>query len=334
MIVLPVPSSGATRARAPGQGVSMARSSPNDTRYPFPAMIAGALGGLAVGAAAAVLAPVAVAATAAGLVGALIAGSLKFADQWEKAVVLRMGRYRGLRGPGMFFVVPIVDRVSYHIDQRIRTTDFAAESCLTKDTVPVNVDAIAFWIVYDAERAALEVQNYETAVILAAQTALRDAIGKHDLAELIQSRKELGRILQETLDRKMHDWGIQVQSVEIRDVIIPKALEDAMSRQAQAERERQARIILGTAETEIAAKFVEAAANYSDHPVALNLRAMNMLYESIVKRGSLMVVPSGLADSLNVPNLLGLAGAAGIKPPEVEQADAASQPPNQSGDAT
>jgi regulator of protease activity HflC (stomatin/prohibitin superfamily) len=218
----------------------------------------------------------------------------------------------------MFFVVPIIDRVSYHIDQRIRTTDFGAESCLTKDTVPVNVDAIAFWIVYDAERAALEVQQYQLAVVLAAQTALRDAIGKHDLAELIQSRKELGRGLQETLDRKMHDWGIQVQSVEIRDVIIPKALEEAMSRQAQAERERQARIILGTAETQIASKFVEADESNAENPVAMNLRAMNMLYESIVKRGSLMVVPSGLADSINLPGLMGLAGAAGLKPPEDE----------------
>ncbi len=192
---------------------------------------------------------------------------------------------------------------------------------VSEDTVPVNVDAIAFWLVYDAERAALEVQQYEQAVVLAAQTALRDAIGKHDLAELIQSRKELGEGLQRILDAKMHDWGIQVQSVEIRDVIIPKALEEAMSRQAQAERERQARIILGTAETEIAGKFVEAAERYRDHPVALNLRAMNMLYESIVKRGSLMVVPSGLADSLNVPGIMGLTGAAGIKAPGGEEGE-------------
>jgi regulator of protease activity HflC (stomatin/prohibitin superfamily) len=253
------------------------------------------------------------------LVAATVGSSIKYADQWEKAVVLRLGKYRGLRGPGPFFVIPVLDRVTYHIDQRIRTTDFGAESCLTKDTVPVNVDAIAFWIVYDAERAALEVQRYHQAVVLAAQTALRDAIGKHDLAELIQSRRELGRHLQQVLDQKMHDWGIQVQSVEIRDVIIPKALEEAMSRQAQAERERQARIILGTAETQIADKFVEAAKSYSENPVALNLRAMNMLYESIVKRGSLMVVPSGLADSLNLPNVLGMTGAAGGKltpPPE------------------
>ena len=294
--------------------IRMAYSSPNDTRYPLPAVIAGVVAGVVV-AGGLLLTPIAalggwVVPTIAGLIGVTVGSSIKFADQWEKAVVLRLGKYRGLRGPGLFFVIPIVDRIPYHIDQRIRTTDFGAESCLTKDTVPVNVDAIAFWIVYDAERAALEVQHYYQAVVLAAQTALRDAIGKHDLAELIQSRKELGHNLQQTLDKKMHDWGIQVQSVEIRDVIIPKALEEAMSRQAQAERERQARILLATAETQIAHKFVEAAKSYSGNPVALNLRAMNMLYESIVKRGSLMVVPSGLADSLNVPNLMGLTGAA------------------------
>jgi regulator of protease activity HflC (stomatin/prohibitin superfamily) len=290
-----------------------AGSSPNDTRYPLPALAAGVLGaGVVLGGLTLVGLSLPIAGVAAAVAGLLLGTSIKYADQWEKAVVLRLGRYRGLRGPGVFMVLPIVDRVGYHIDQRIRTTAFGAESCLTRDTVPVDVDAIAFWVVYDAERAALEVQDYEQAVILAAQTALRDAIGKHDLAELIQSRKELGRGLQEALDRKMHDWGIQVQSVEIRDVVIPEALEEAMSRQAQAERERQARIILGTAETEIASKFVEAAARYAENPVALNLRAMNMLYESIVKRGSLMVVPSGLADSLNLPGIMGLAGAAGL----------------------
>ncbi len=206
--------------------------------------------------------------------------------------------------------MPIIDRVAYTIDQRIRTTAFGAESCLTRDTVPVNVDAIAFWIVRAAERAALEVEDYNEAVILSAQTALRDAIGKHDLAELIQSMVELGHGLKGALEQKMMNWGIQVQSVEIRDVIIPAPLEDVMSRQAQAERERQARIILGTAETEIAHKFVEAADAYRDHPAALNLRAMNMLYERIVKRGSLMVVPSGLADSLNAPSFKARRGPA------------------------
>ncbi len=290
---------------------------PNDTRYSMAAVVAGFI--VAAGAAGGlVLAglPMQMAVPAGIVLGLFVAASIKYTDQWERAVLLRLGRYRGLRGPGYFAVVPIIDRVSYHIDQRIRTTAFGAESCLTRDTVPVNVDAIAFWIVRDAERAALEVQDYDEAVILSAQTALRDAIGKHDLAELIQSRVELGHGLKVALEEKMATWGIQVQSVEIRDVIIPPSLEDAMSRQAQAERERQARIILGTAETEIAHKFVEAAEMYRDHPAAMSLRAMNMLYESIVKRGSLMVVPSGLADSLNVPSLMGAMGATNLLPHE------------------
>ncbi len=293
----------------------MIRHTPNDTRYSFAALAAGLAGGAGV-AGGLFLAglPIPVVAAAGLGIAMLLAASIKYTDQWEKAVLMRLGRYRGLRGPGYFTVIPIVDRVAYTIDQRIRTTAFGAESCLTRDTVPVNVDAIAFWIVRDAERAALEVQDYDEAVILSAQTALRDAIGKHDLAELIQSRVELGHGLRQALEQKMANWGIQVQSVEIRDVIIPAALEDAMSRQAQAERERQARIILGTAETEIAHKFVEAADAYRNHPAALNLRAMNMLYESIAKRGSLMVVPSGLADSLNMPALMGMMGASGLVP--------------------
>ena len=293
----------------------MTRHSPNDTRYSAAALVAGLVGGAGLaGALFLAGAPFPLVVVAGVAVWMLLAASIKYTDQWEKAVLMRLGRYRGLRGPGYFGIVPILDRVAYVIDQRIRTTAFGAESCLTRDTVPVNVDAIAFWIVRDAERAALEVQDYDEAVILSAQTALRDAIGKHDLAELIQSRVELGHGLKVALENKMKNWGIQVQSVEIRDVIIPAALEDAMSRQAQAERERQARIILGTAETEIAHKFVEAADAYRDHPAAMNLRAMNMLYESIVKRGSLMVVPSGLADSLNVPSLMGVMGAAGLVP--------------------
>jgi len=292
---------------------------PNDTRYSFAALTAGlvAAGGLAGGLFLAGIAPP-LAAAAGLVVGVFFAASIKYTDQWEKAVLLRLGRYRGLRGPGYFAIIPILDRVAYTIDQRIRTTAFGAESCLTRDTVPVNVDAIAFWVVRDAERAALEVQDYDEAVILSAQTALRDAIGKHDLAEQIQSRVELGHGLKIALEQKMANWGITVLSVEIRDVIIPAALEDAMSRQAQAERERQARIILGTAETEIAHKFVEAAEAYRDHPIAMNLRAMNMLYESIVKRGSLMVVPSGLADSLNVPSIMGAMGGSGLLPKELE----------------
>ncbi|MEX1184177.1 MAG: slipin family protein [Gemmatimonadota bacterium] len=317
----------ARRSSRVGASLIPLSSSPDDTRFPVPALAAGLLGagalggGLLLAGLAGLAAPFA--AIADGVAGLLVGPSFKFTDQWEKAVVLRLGRYRGLRGPGFLVVLPVIDRIGYHIDQRIRTTAFGAESCLTKDTVPVDVDAIAFWVVYDAERAALEVQDYGQAVMLAAQTALRDAIGKHDLAELIQSRRELGRGLQEALDRKMHDWGIQVQSVEIRDVVIPEALEEAMSRQAQAERERQARIILGTAETEIASKFVEASRLYAENPVALNLRAMNMLYESIVKRGSLMVVPSGLADSLNMPGIMGMAGAAGLVPKQQPDAPAA-----------
>jgi len=293
----------------------MTRHRPNDTRYSIAALTFGLVTGAGLAGAlflAGVGPPLA---AVAGLgTWVVLAASIKYCDQWDKAVVLRLGRYRGLRGPGYFAIVPILDRVAYTIDQRIRTTAFGAESCLTRDTVPVNVDAIAFWIVRDAERAALEVQDYDEAVVLSAQTAFRDAIGKHDLAELIQSRVELGRGLKIALEQKMMNWGIQVQSVEIRDVIIPAALEDAMSRQAQAERERQARIILGTAETEIAHKFVEAADAYRDHPAAMSLRAMNMLYESIAKRGSLMVVPSGLADSLNAPSVMGLMGATGLVP--------------------
>ena len=290
---------------------------PNDTRYSLAALAVGLIGGAGVAGALflAGVAPPLVALAGVGVL-VLLAASIKYTDQWEKAVLLRLGRYRGLRGPGYFAIVPILDRVAYIIDQRIRTTAFGAESCLTRDTVPVNVDAIAFWIVRDAERAALEVQDYDEAVILSAQTALRDAIGKHDLAEMIQARVELGHGLKVALEQKMMNWGIQVQSVEIRDIIIPTALEDAMSRQAQAERERQARNILGTAETEIAHKFVEAAGAYRDQPGAMNLRAMNMLYESIAKRGSLMVVPSGLADALNVPSLMGIMGATGLLPKE------------------
>jgi regulator of protease activity HflC (stomatin/prohibitin superfamily) len=295
----------------------MIRNRPSDTRYSLAAFAAGLVGGAGLAGALFLLGIAPPLALVAGVgFGALLAASIKYTDQWEKGVLLRLGRYRGLRGPGYFAIIPILERVAYIVDQRIRTAAFGAESCLTRDTVPVNVDAIAFWIVKDAERAALEVQDYDEAVILSAQTALRDAIGKHDLAELIQSRVELGQGLKDALEQKMANWGIHVQSVEIRDVIIPAALEDAMSRQAQAERERQARIILGTAETEIAQKFVEAAAAYKHHPEAMNLRAMNMLYESIVKRGSLMVVPSGLADSLNVPGIMGMASNAGLVPRE------------------
>jgi regulator of protease activity HflC (stomatin/prohibitin superfamily) len=305
----------------------MTSHSPHDTRFTAPAFVAGLATG---GAAFALLSLLGIdqrVAAGASLAAAfLIGASLKYADQWERAVILRLGRFHGLRGPGFYMVIPVVDRVGYNIDQRIRTSAFNAESCLTRDTVPVNVDAIAFWIVADVTKAALEVQDFEHSVIVAAQTALRDAIGKHDLAELIQTRMEMGEGLKKALEVKMQVWGIHVQSVEIRDVIIPQALEDAMSREAQAERERRSRIILGTAETEIASKFVEAAEKYREHPMAMNLRAMNMLYESIAKRGSLMVVPSGLADSLNTPAFMGMASMAGLRPTDAGRAAGPSSP--------
>ncbi|HEU5249287.1 MAG TPA: slipin family protein, partial [Thermoanaerobaculia bacterium] len=244
------------------------------------AMCIAVLGGAA-GAAALRERPTAAALVAlAGLVlGTIVLFSLKIARQWERAVVLHFGKFAGLRGPGFFAIVPIVETVSHLIDQRVRVTDVTAESALTRDTVPVNVDAIVFWTVWDAEKSVLEVADYFDAVSLSAQTALREAIGRHQLAEMITEREKLGKGLQAILDEKTNPWGITVHSVEIRDVKIPPDLEDAMSRQAQAERERQARIILGTAETEIASRFVKAGDEYKDHPLALHLRAMNMLYE-------------------------------------------------------
>ena len=217
MIVVPVQSSTNVIRRVP--------SSPDDTRYPVPAVAAGLAAGAAVGAMTLALAPVGVAVAVGLVVTAFLGSSVKFADQWEKAVVLRLGRYRGLRGPGLFFVIPIIDRVTYHIDQRIRTTDFGAESCLTRDTVPVNVDAICFWMVWDAKKAILEVENFYKAIVLSAQTALRDIIGTHQLSELLTHREKLGKRLQEILDEKTNPWGITVQAIEIRDIAIPKALE-------------------------------------------------------------------------------------------------------------
>jgi regulator of protease activity HflC (stomatin/prohibitin superfamily) len=246
--------------------------------------------------------------TAAGVLGALvILLSLRIALQWDRAVVLRLGHFHGLHGPGVFWLVPFVDQVARYVDMRIRATEFSSESTLTRDTVPVNVDAICFWMVWDAQKAVLEVENYYRAIVLSAQTALRDTIGTHTLAEMLTQREALGRTLQEVLDRKTNPWGITVQSVEIRDVIIPQALEDAMSKQAQAERERQARIILGTAETEIASKFVEAARPYQNNPVAIHLRAMNMLYEGLKEKGSMIIVPSTAVESMNLGALGGMA---------------------------
>jgi regulator of protease activity HflC (stomatin/prohibitin superfamily) len=239
--------------------------------------------------------------------------AIRVAEQWERAAVLRLGRYTGLRGPGIFMIIPVIDEISLYVDQRVRVAEVSAESALTRDTVPVNVDAIVFWMVWNAEKSILEVVDFSDAIVMSAQTALRESIGRHDLAQMITEREMLGRELQRILDEKTNPWGITVQSVEIRDVHIPQALEDAMSRQAQAERERQARIILGTAETDIAAKFAEASTVYINNPVALHLRAMNMLYEAIKEKGSMVIVPSSAVETMGLGGLLGTASLSSHK---------------------
>ncbi len=244
------------------------------------------------------------------IVSLLIGSSIRIADQWEKAVVLRMGKYSGLKGPGLFFIIPILDQVSSYIDQRVRVTEFRAEQTLTKDTVPVNVDAVVYWTVWDVEKAALEVQEYVKAISFIAQTDLRDIIGKHELADLLQEREKIAEDLQKTLDSNTNPWGITCQTVGIRDIIIPQALADAMSKQAQAERERKARVILGTAETEIAEKFAMASKEYADNPIALHLRGMNMLYEGLKEKGSMVIVPSSALDSMNLGVIGGLVSLA------------------------
>ncbi|PLX08998.1 MAG: peptidase [Marinilabiliales bacterium] len=236
----------------------------------------------------------------------LIASSVKIADQWEKAVVLRMGKYKGLRGPGLFAIIPILDKVDAYIDQRVIVTDFVAEQTLSKDTVPVNVDAVVYWTVWDVEKAALEVQDYERAIAYIAQTGLRDMIGKHELADLLQERDKIAEDLQKILDRDTNPWGITCQTVGIKDIVIPQALADAMSKEAQAERERRARVILGTAETEIAEKFAEASKQYNENPVALHLRGMNMLFEGLKEKGSMVIVPSSALDTMNLGAMGGL----------------------------
>ncbi|HEY1218412.1 MAG: slipin family protein [Bryobacteraceae bacterium] len=254
---------------------------------------------------------------AGALVGLYLLFAIRVADQWEKVAVLRLGRYRGLRGPGLFAIIPVVDSLSRYVDQRVRVANVTAESTLTRDTVPVNVDAILFWLVWNAEKSILEVEDFVEAIRLSAQTALRESIGRHELAQMITERESLGHELQRILDEKTNPWGITVQSVEIRDVRIPQALEDAMSRQAQAERERQARNILGQAETEIAEKFALAAATYQDNPVALHLRAMNMLYEAIKERGSMVIVPSSAVETMGLGGMLATASLGGAKGPSV-----------------
>jgi SPFH domain / Band 7 family len=236
--------------------------------------------------------------------------ALKMAQQWERAVVLRAGKFLAVRGPGVFGIVPILDNIAAVIDTRLRTTQFIAERTLTRDTVPVDVDAIIFWIVVDAKRAALEVVSYSEAIAWTAQTSLRARIGAADLATLLSNRQAMDEDLRDTIRAKTADWGIEVRSVEIRDVKIPVALQDAMSRQAQAERERQARVILGTAEAEIAHSFVEASRTYTDNPVALHLRGMNMLYESVKERGSTIIVPSSAIDSMNLGGVAGITALA------------------------
>ena len=241
------------------------------------------------------------------ILAGILAMSPKIAKQWEKGVVLRLGKFVGLRGPGLFWVVPLIDSVSTWIDQRVITTSFAAEQTLTSDTVPVNVDAVLFWMVYDAEKAALEVQEYTEAVSWAAQTALRDIIGRTGLTDLLRGRERIEEQLQDLIDQRCNPWGVSVQSVEMRDVIIPDALQDAMSREAQASREKQARIILGQAEVEIAKLFKEASVSYHENPTALHLRAMNMLYEGLKEKGALMLVPSSAVESMGMGGLLGAA---------------------------
>jgi regulator of protease activity HflC (stomatin/prohibitin superfamily) len=241
------------------------------------------------------------------LVGIFAAMSPRVAQQWERAIVLRLGRYVGMRGPGLFWIFPFIDSVARLIDQRVVTTGFAAEQTLTSDTVPVNVDAVLFWVVIDPEKAALEVQNYAVAVSWAAQTALRDIIGRTSLAELLKGRERIEHELQELIDARSTPWGVTVQAVEMRDIVIPNQLQEAMSREAQATREKAARIILGEAEMEIARSFQEASRVYQDNPTALHLRAMNMLYEGLKEKGALMLVPSTAVESMGMGGLLGAA---------------------------
>ena len=244
------------------------------------------------------------------LFSGLLATSIRIADQWEQAVVLRMGKFKGLRGPGPFMIIPIIDSVSAYIDQRVRVSAFKAEQTLTKDTVPVNVDAVVYWTVWDVEKAALEVQEYQRAIEHIAQTGLRDTIGKHELSTLLQERDKIAEDLQHVLDRNTNPWGITCQTVGINDIAIPQDLADAMSKEAQAERERRARVILGTAETEIAEKFELASRKYTDNPVALHLRGMNMLFEGLKEKGSMVIVPSSALDSMNLGAMGGLVSLA------------------------
>jgi len=259
---------------------------------------------IAIGLGAAKLLSMPLIAVVSALAGLYFLFAIVVVDQWEKVAVLRFGRYRGLRGPGLFLIIPIVDTLSRYVDQRVRVTTVSAESTLTRDTVPVNVDAIIFWLVWNAEKSILEVEDFTQAISLSSQTALRESIGRHQLAQMITDRETLGRELQKILDEKTTPWGITVQSVEIRDVRIPQALENAMSQQAQAERERQARVILGEAEVQVSEQFAQASRVYNDNPGALHLRGMNMLYEAIREKGAMVIVPSSAIETMGLGGTL------------------------------
>jgi regulator of protease activity HflC (stomatin/prohibitin superfamily) len=259
---------------------------------------------VAVGLGGAVLARMPLIAVVLSLAGLYLLFAIVVVDQWEKVAVLRFGRYRGLRGPGLFLIIPIAETLSRYVDQRVRVTTVSAESTLTRDTVPVNVDAIIFWLVWNAEKSILEVEDFTQAIALSSQTALRESIGRHQLAQMITERETLGHELQKILDEKTTPWGITVQSVEIRDVRIPQALENAMSQQAQAERERQARVILGEAEVQVSEQFAQASRVYNDNPGALHLRGMNMLYEAIREKGAMVIVPSSAIETMGLGGTL------------------------------
>jgi regulator of protease activity HflC (stomatin/prohibitin superfamily) len=253
------------------------------------------------------------------LIGVYILFALKVASQWEKAIVLRLGKFLRLAGPGAFWIIPIVDTTPTWIDHRVMVTPFAAQKTLTKDTVPVDVDAVLFWVVWDAEKAALEVENYRGAVDWAAQTALRDIIGRMMLADILVGRSVIDQELQQIIDERTTPWGVTVNSVEIRDIVIPQDLEDTMSRQAQAERERQARVILGESEKQIAASFAEASQSYRENPTALHLRAMNMLFEGLKEKGALVIVPSSAVDTMNLGAMSGIVSIAQNNAPKEKE---------------
>src|SRR5436190_4184684 len=287
--------------------VLMNRPATVEVRAPNIVAVTLLLASLGAGAALAATSRSPVPAIAGAIVGAILMQSPRIAQQWERAIVLRLGRFHSMRGPGLFWVLPFIDRITSWIDQRTITTSFAAEQTLTADTVPVSVDAVLFWMVHDVQKAALEVQDYAQAVSWAAQTALRDIIGRTELTELLRGRERIEAELQVLIDQRSNPWGVTVSSVEMRDVVIPGALQDAMSREAQAAREKQARIILGQAEMEIAALYEEAAKSYQNNPTALHLRAMNMLYEGLKEKGALMLIPSSAVESMGMGGLMGAA---------------------------